>query len=143
MLGRGNIRGKLIVNAHRAYSQKRAGARSCVWSDGNPDITDPGGLMYKRKSSKHDVSNRYLMENIVVTSSTNSRSVAMGRGYVTPLYVISILYYCIIILFLCTDFISACITIIKNSCIFLSRDKPQHEASSHNPLQVNLHYSYQ
>ena len=81
---RGSVRGRLIMSAYRDSCARRAGSRTCMWSDGNPDIRDPGNLIYKGKHNPFDATNKYIMQNIVVSCSSSARKVAMGRAFVPP-----------------------------------------------------------
>lgn len=91
MLGRGRSqsqsRGNLLFNVYNEYQQRRPGLKHCAWSNGVPDMRDPGGLMYNAKSCNHQLSNRVLQkQTLFVTAGSNSvRQVSMGRGYIPPL----------------------------------------------------------
>lgn len=77
----------MIFNAFRGYQERRPGLKQCAWSNGVPDMRDPGGLVYNAKSCHHELSNRVLQkDNLVITAGSNSiRKVSMGRGYIPSL----------------------------------------------------------
>lgn len=85
MLGRGQNRGKLLLNACRGHNERQPGKRNAVWSDGKPDFVD-AGFMYEPKKHRHDLSNRHLQNIVIMTAPAGSsvRQISMGRGYVPP-----------------------------------------------------------
>ncbi|XP_034233836.1 tudor domain-containing protein 1 isoform X2 [Thrips palmi] len=84
MLGRGQSRGKMIFNVFNGYQERRPGLKHCAWSNGVPDMRDPGGLMYHSASCQHELSNRVLQNLVITTGSNSVRQVSMGRGYIPP-----------------------------------------------------------